>query len=90
MVIAYGVKDDPMALQSCLIAGTYFELAAFGMGFGACWAGYVNMAINTDPQVRKAAGLSSRALAGAVMLLGYPKYRYSRIPGRNPAKIVWK
>jgi nitroreductase/NAD-dependent dihydropyrimidine dehydrogenase PreA subunit len=90
VVIAYGVKDDSMVPQSCLIAGTYLELAAFGLGFGACWAGYLNMAINMSEEVRKSAGLSSRATAGAVMMIGYPKYRYSRIPQRNSAKIIWK
>jgi nitroreductase len=90
LVIAYGVKNDPLVSPSCMIAGTYLELAAFGLGFGACWAGYVNMAINMDAQVRKSTGLSTRATAGAVMMLGQPKYRYARIPLRNPAKIIWK
>ena len=89
IVIAYGAKDDPMVPQSCLIAGTYLELAAFGLGFGACWAGYVNMAINTDDNTKKFIGLSAHATAGAVMMIGYSKYKYSRIPMRNAAKIIW-
>jgi nitroreductase len=90
IVIAQGVKDDPMVPQSCTIAATYLELAAYGLGLGACWAGYVNMAINMSEKVRKFTGLSSHATAGAVMMIGYPKYRYRRIPMRNPAKITWK
>jgi len=90
IIIAYGLKDDPLVPQSCTISAAYLELAAFGLGLGACWAGYVNMAINMSEDVRKLAGLSSRATAGAVMMIGYPKYRYSRIPLRNPARIVWR
>ncbi len=90
VVIAYGIKDDPMVPQACTISATYLELAAFGLGFGACWAGYVNIAINTSLEVRKFVGLSSRAYAGGTMMLGYPKYEYSSIPARNPAKIIWK
>lgn len=90
IVIAYGLKDDPMVPQSCAIAGTYLELAAFGMGLGACWAGYVNMALNMSEDVRKFTGISARATAGAAMMIGYSKYRYSRIPSRNPARILWK
>jgi nitroreductase len=89
-VIAYGTKEDPMVPSSCLIAGTYLELAAFGFGLGACWAGYVNMAINMDEDTRKFTGLPARATAGAVMMVGYAKYRYQRIPARNPAKVIWK
>jgi len=29
------------------------------------------------------------AMAGAVMMIGHPKYRYSRIPLRNTAKVIW-
>ena len=90
VVVAYGLKDDPMVPQSCTIAGSYLELAAFGLGLGACWAGYVNMAINMDENVRKFTGISARAIAGAVMMVGYPKYRYNRIPARNAVKILWK
>jgi len=90
IIIAYGVKDDPMVPQSCTISAAYLELAAFGFGLGACWAGYVNMAVNMSENVRKFAGISSRAVAGAAMMVGHPKYRYSRIPFRNPAKIIWK
>ena len=87
IVIAYGLKDDPMVPSSCTISATYLELAAFGFGLGACWAGYVNMAVNMSEDVRRFVGLSHRAAAGAVMMIGYSKYRYSRIPSRNPARI---
>lgn len=90
IIIAYGLKDDPMVPQACTIAGTYLELAAFGLGLGACWAGYANMAINMHEEARKFVGLSSRALAGAAMMIGYPKYRYSRIPLRDPVRVIWK
>lgn len=90
VVIAYGLKDDPLVPASCTIASTYLELAAFGMGLGACWAGYVQMAINMSDEARKFTGISARALAGGAMMIGHPKYRYSRIPSRNPARILWK
>jgi len=90
IVIAYGLKDDLMVPQSCTIAAAYLELAAFGLGLGACWAGYVNMAINMSEEVRKFVGISLRAYAGAAMMIGYSKYRYSRIPARNIPRVIWK
>ncbi|MFH0854953.1 MAG: nitroreductase family protein [Candidatus Omnitrophota bacterium] len=90
VIIAYGLKDDPMVPQSCTISATYLELAAFGFGLGACWAGYVNIALNMSGEARKVAGLSPKTLAGAVMMAGHPKYRYSRIPFRNTPKVIWK
>jgi nitroreductase/NAD-dependent dihydropyrimidine dehydrogenase PreA subunit len=90
VIIAYGLKDDPIAAQSCVISGEYLEIAAFGLGFGACWDGYVSMAINMSEEVRKFIGISSRAQAGAAMMIGYAKYSYPRIPSRNPTQIKWK
>ena len=90
VIIAYGLKDDPMVPQSCTIAATYLELAAFGFGLGACWAGYVNLAVNMSEDVAKLVGLPARATAGAAMMVGHPKYRYSRIPFRNTPKVIWK
>ena len=89
IIVAYGLKDDPLVPQSCTISATYLELAAFGCGLGACWAGYVQMALNMSENVRELSGISSRALAGAAMMVGHPKYRYSRIPSRDPAKVIW-
>ena len=90
VLIAYGVKDDPMVPQSCAISAEYLELAVFGFGLGSCWAGYAQMALNMSEKVRKVVGLSNRAIAGAAMMVGYSKYRYSRIPSRNAAKVIWK
>jgi len=90
VIIAYGLKDDPLVPQSCTIAAEYLEIAAFAFGLGACWAGYVNMAVNMSEEVRKFTGISARASAGAAMMLGHTKYRYSRIPLRNPARVIWK
>lgn len=90
VIIAYGLKDDPLVPQSCTIAATYLELAAFASGLGACWAGYVQMAVNMSDKVRKFTGISPRAMAGGAMMIGHAKYRYSRIPARNPAHVLWR
>jgi nitroreductase/NAD-dependent dihydropyrimidine dehydrogenase PreA subunit len=86
-IIAYSLKDDPTAREACTIALTYLELAALPMGLGTCWAGYAHMAINTDPETRKFTGLSKRTDCFGAMMVGYPKYEYQRIPGRNKPHI---
>lgn len=90
VIIAYALKDDITAPQSCTIALTYLELMAASFGLGACWAGYVAMAINASEEVRKFIGLSKKTNAFAGMMIGYPKYNYSRIPLRNTPHILWR
>lgn len=90
VIIAYSLKDDMTAPQSCTIALTYLELAAVSQGLGACWAGYVHMAVNMSPDVRKLAGISARTDAYGAMMVGYPKYNYHRIPLRNTPHLIWR
>jgi len=90
VILAYAVKDEPTGAQACTIALAYVELAALCFNLGACWAGYVSIAVNMSDEVRKVVGLSSRASCHGAMMLGYPKYNYSRIPLRNTPNIRWR
>ena len=90
IILAYSVKDELTGAQACTIALTYFELAALSFGLGACWAGYVSMAVNMSEEVRKFVGLSPRAACHGAMMLGFPKYDYHRVPLRNSPNIRWR
>ncbi|MBU1087555.1 MAG: nitroreductase family protein [Candidatus Omnitrophica bacterium] len=90
VILGHGLKEDMIAPQSTTIAFTYLELAAVSMGLGPCWAGYVNMAVNSSEEVRNFLGLSSRSACFGAMLLGFSKYEYKRIPLRNNPKIKWR
>ncbi len=90
LVLAYALKGDMTAAQAAVTALTYLELAAAANKLGACWAGYVNLAVNLSPDVRKLVGLPSRADCFGAMMVGYPGISYSRIPLRNPPHIVWR
>jgi nitroreductase len=89
-VIAYGLKEDMLAQASCTIAMAHFELVCGAFGLGACWAGYLNMALNSHAPARKAAGLSSKTTCHGTMLLGYPKFEFNCIPARNDPRVVWR
>lgn len=90
VILTYGLKDDMIAPAACTIALTYLELAAVPFGLGACWAGYVQMAVNASPEVRRSVGISSRAQCFGSMLIGYPRFDYRRIPARNKPHIIWR
>jgi nitroreductase/NAD-dependent dihydropyrimidine dehydrogenase PreA subunit len=90
IILAYSVKDEITGAQACAIALTYFELAALSFGLGACWAGYVSMAVNMSEEVRRLAGLSPRAACHGAMMLGFPKYDFHRVPLRNSPNIRWR
>lgn len=90
VVIAHAAKDDRTAPTACTIALTYLELAAYGMGLGACWAGYFYASTLMWPPMQKALDLPEGQIVHGAMMLGYPKYKYFRQPLRNPPKINWQ
>jgi nitroreductase/NAD-dependent dihydropyrimidine dehydrogenase PreA subunit len=90
LIVAYGLTDDMTAGQASTIALTFLELSAASFGLGACWAGYVHMAANMYPPLKKFLGLRSRENCYGIMLLGFAKYPYFRIPLRNTPKVIWR
>lgn len=87
-IITYALKEDTIAPPACVAALTYMELFAVSMGLGACLAGYIHMAVNNSPEVRRYAGLSQRTCSHGAMLIGYQKYEFKRIPLRNDPHII--
>ena len=90
VVIAYGEKENVLAPTTCTIALTYLELAAAKMGLGGCWAGYFNAAASGFPPMKKALELPKGHVCLGSMMLGYPKYKYHRIPQRNVPNVTWR
>lgn len=90
IIIAHGEKEDPRALTSCTIALTYLELAAVGLGLGGCWAGYFMKAAGEYPPLLKALALPEGHLCLGAMMVGFPKFKYHRLPLRNEPGITWK
>jgi len=90
VVLAHGLKKNPMSSAACTIALTYLELAAYSMGLGACWAGYLGIAAAVFPPMIQALGLPEEHQVFGAMMLGYPKFKYHRIPLRKKPVVIWK
>ena len=90
LVITYAEKNHFMAPIDAPIALGYFDLAANAAGLGCCWAGYFMMSSNTYPDLVEAVALPEDQQVYGALMLGYPEYRYTRIPVRNPAGITWQ
>jgi len=90
VVLNYGHKMNPTAPAACTIAMATLELAAPSLGLGTCWAGYFQVAAQHFPPMREALGLGDGQVCYSAMMLGYPKYKYYRMPTRNNLAVSWK
>jgi nitroreductase/NAD-dependent dihydropyrimidine dehydrogenase PreA subunit len=89
LVIAYAPKDYMMAQTDSVIALTFLDLAAPSFGLGSCWAGIFMMAASQWPPLQQALALPEGHACFGAMMLGYPKYKYQRLPLRKKAHITW-
>jgi nitroreductase/NAD-dependent dihydropyrimidine dehydrogenase PreA subunit len=80
---AFGAEDSALALS-------LLDLYATSIGLGACWAGYVYKTVNSYPSLFEDLGLPADHLAFGAMMIGYPKFKYRRIPLRHRPRVTWK
>jgi nitroreductase/NAD-dependent dihydropyrimidine dehydrogenase PreA subunit len=90
VVAAYGPKNNPMCATDCAIALSYFDLAAQSAGLGCCWAGFFYISVGSYPPMIEALGLPEGTTPYGALMIGYPVYKYQRIPARKPADIVYR
>lgn len=90
VIVAHAEKENRTAPSTCTIALTYLELAATGMGLGCCWAGYFNAAAVTFPPMTAALSLPQGHQCFGAMMVGYPKFKYHRLPARRKPVVTWR
>jgi len=79
----------PIHNEDIFIALAYGLLAAHSLGLGACAIGLIPPTINRNPELKKMFKVPARNVVSACMVLGYPKYKYSRGIRRSPAGLTW-
>jgi nitroreductase/NAD-dependent dihydropyrimidine dehydrogenase PreA subunit len=90
VVIAFAAKSNPVAYIDCSIALSYFDLVANSMGLGCCWAGFFIFAATYFPPMIEALSLPEGHQVYGALMVGYPRYKYQRIPVRKPPEITWR
>lgn len=90
LIMTHAPKNLGPAQSASTIALTFLDLAAPSFGLGACWAGYFNYAATFWPPLQKALALPEGDVSLGAMMVGYPKYKYKRLPLRNDPPIAWR
>jgi len=89
LIIAHAAENAPLAQVDCILALAYTELIALPLGLGTTWAGLVMAATNFYPPLMEALRLPEGYKCFGVMMVGYPKLKFVRMPLRNPPPVEW-
>ncbi|MBU4262062.1 MAG: nitroreductase family protein [Proteobacteria bacterium] len=90
LVVVHAPADYLLAQVDSSIALNTFELAAFALGVGTCWAGFFTAAARIWTPLQDALQLPAGQAIGYAMMVGYPKLQYQRLPERKSARIIWR
>ncbi|MFO7740004.1 MAG: nitroreductase family protein [Desulfatiglandaceae bacterium] len=90
LFIVHVDENWPFGPEDTALALSYAELFAPSLGLGATWSGYFYRAYNLYPPLAEAVPIpKGRRVVGA-MMVGWPKFKYHRLPRRNPPRIQWR
>jgi len=89
VVVPFSEKSNPIAAADCVIAMSYFDLAARAAGLGCYWNGYFYVSAQSFPPMVEAIALPEGFTPYAAAGMGYPRYKYRRIPPRKNARIIY-
>jgi nitroreductase/NAD-dependent dihydropyrimidine dehydrogenase PreA subunit len=89
VIVATGLKGSRPAQITTFLALEYVELYATTLGLGTCWAGYVQACAQQYPPLSAFLNIPEDRNITGVMMVGYPKIFYHRLPTRNPLEVTW-
>lgn len=90
LIVPSASKENANGLVDLSIALAYLELAALPLGVGTCWAGLLRGAMLATPKLVESMGLPEGHTWYYPMMIGYPKFKYYRLPERKAPVIHWK
>lgn len=69
------------------LASSYMEIMAESLGLGVLYSGFFIACTKLSPKLRRILDLPKGHKAVTCMVIGYPKVKYRRIPGRKAGNI---
>jgi len=89
LVVAMAPKESRNGMVDLTLALSYLELCAPQFGLGTCWAGLLQGAMMSLPDLKQDVGIPSGYSYFYPMMIGYSAVRYYRLPERNEPHITW-
>lgn len=89
VIVATAPRTLRPAPVSTYLALEYVELYATTLGLGTCWAGFAYICAQQYPPLAQYLKVPRERTVTGMMMVGYPRYRYYRLPERNPLDVRW-
>lgn len=89
LLVAVAPAPVSVAMEDGVTAIAQAELAAPSLGLGSCWAGFFHLAAASSTEIKEYLAISENEKCVGAIMLGFPKYKYYRIPKRKQPCMIW-
>ncbi len=90
LIVATAPSELAAAPDSARLALEYVELYASTLGLGTCWAGAAGRcAAAAYPPLLEALAIPGGVAVVGILMAGYPRYAFKRLPDREPLRVSW-
>ncbi|MGV8073431.1 MAG: nitroreductase family protein [Syntrophobacteraceae bacterium] len=89
VIVAVGSKKRSTVPIATYLALEYVEIYAPVFGLGTCWAGYAQICARQTSAMSEFLEIPEDQVISGMMMVGYPKHAYHRLPERNPLQVQW-
>ena len=88
LLVAIAPAEHKNAESNCSFVWSYAELFAPALGLGTCIAGFTQRcAFQGDERLLALLDLPDNMKVAGVLMVGYPRFKYKRLPPRQPLKM---
>ena len=89
LILVHSPQDSRFGRENCALAAANLVNYAHAQGFGACYLGFVVVALEWNRKLRHRLGVPQGRHAGLALVLGRPAHRYRNPVLRPPAEVTW-
>jgi len=90
VILTHAPAGSFFAETDCANAQHQMALMADAMGLGATTIGYFIVSARYSPALKRALRLPRGHRLYGALIVGYPRYRWRRLPERRPARVRWE
>ncbi|MBN2224866.1 MAG: nitroreductase family protein [Deltaproteobacteria bacterium] len=87
--LTHAPAENPSSIDNCLYAAFHIVLTAHSMGLGSCINRYFISAAEYVPAIGQALGLPEGNKLYGCVALGWPAYRFVKLPARNEPSVTF-
>ncbi len=77
------------SIDNCLYAMFHMVMMAEALGLGTCLNRRFLIATDRVPEIPKELGIPAGNQIFGCVTVGFPKYKFQKLPSRKPAKVKW-